>query len=188
MLSLLARPGERSVRLRRVALLLAEGFEPRSLRSLQRALRLAGARPQCVGLQAGSFRAEGGGLMLAEATVESSPSALWDAVVLPAGAAAQAALARSPAVVRFVQDQYRHGKPILQLGADHGLMARLGLPPVLPDGRSDPALLRRADGGDEVGQRRLVRDFLEALALPRRFDRGPACPPRPEAPVLAAAG
>jgi putative intracellular protease/amidase len=188
MLSLRARPGERSVRLRRVALLLAEGFEPRSLRALQRALRLAGARPQCVGWQAGSFRAEGGGLMLAEASVESSPSALWDAVVLPAGAAAQAALARSPAVVRFVQDQYRHGKPILQLGADHGLIARLGLPPVLPDGRSDPALLRRADGDDELGQRRLVRDFLEALALPRRFDRGPAGAPRPEAPVLAAAG
>jgi catalase len=182
MLSMLARPGERSVRLRRVALLLAEGFEPRSLRSLQRALRLAGARPQCVGVQAGSFRAEGGGLMLAEASVESSPSALWDAVVLPAGAAAQAALARSPAVVRFVQDQYRHGKPILQLGGDHGLLARLGLPPVLPDGRSDPALLRRADADGELGQRRLVRDFLEALALPRRFDRGPACEPLPEPP------
>ena len=186
MLSLLARPGERSVRLRRVALLLAEGFEPRSLRSLQRALRLAGARPQCVGVQSGSFCAEGGGLMLAEASVESSPSALWDAVVLPAGAAAQAALARSPAVVRFVHDQYRHGKPILQLGGDHGLLARLGLPPVLPDGRSDPALLRRADADEELGQRRLVRAFLEALALPRRFDRGPACAPRPEAPALAA--
>jgi catalase len=188
MLSLLARPGERSVRLRRVALLLAEGFEPRTLRSLQRALRLAGARPQCVGVQAGSFRAAGGGLMQAEASVESSASALWDAVVLPAGAEAQAALAHSPAVVRFVQDQYRHGKPILQLGGDHGLLARLGIPPVLPDGRSDPALLRRADADEELGQRRLVRAFLEALALPRRFDRGPACTPRPEmtAPANAA--
>jgi putative intracellular protease/amidase len=188
MLSLLARPGERSVRLRRVALLLAEGFEPLSLRSLQRALRLAGARPQCVGVQAGSFCAEGGGLMLAEASVESSSSALWDAVVLPAGDAAQAALARSPAVVRFVQDQYRHGKPILQLGGDHGLLARLGIPPVLPDGRSDPALLRRSDADGELGQRRLVRAFLEALALPRRFDRGPACEPRPEPPMLLASG
>jgi hypothetical protein len=84
--------------------------------------------------------------------------------------------------VRFVQDQYRHGKPILQLGGDHGLLARLGLPPVLPDGRSDPALLRRADADGELGQRRLVRDFLEALALPRRFDRGPACEPLPEPP------
>ena len=187
MLSLRARPGERSVRLRRVALLLADGFEPQRLRSLQRVLRLAGARPQCVGVRAGSFRAEGGALVLAEASVESSPSALWDAVVLPAGAAAQAALARSPAVVRFVQDQYRHGKPILQLGGDQGLLARLGLPPVLPDGRSDPALLRSPEAGDELGQRRLVRAFLEALALPRRFDRGPACAARPEAPAYAAA-
>jgi catalase len=139
-----------------------------------------------VGVQAGSFRAEGGALVLAEASVESSPSALWDAVVLPGGAAAQAALVRSPAVVRFVQDQYRHGKPILQLGGDHGLMARLGLPPVLPDGRSDPALLRSLDADDELGQRRLVRAFLEALALPRRFDRGPACAPWPDAAVPAA--
>lgn len=186
LLSLLARPGERSVRLRRVALLLAEGFEPRSLRSLQRVLRLAGARPQCVGVQAGAFCAEGGGLMLAEASVESAPSVLWDAVVLPAGAAAQAALARSPAVARFVQEQYRHGKPILQLGGDQGLLARLGIPPVLPDGRSDPALLRRVGGDDELDQRRLVRAFLEALALPRRFDRGPACVPRPEPPGVPA--
>jgi hypothetical protein len=175
MLSLLARPGARSVRLRRVALLLAEGFEPESLRSLQRALRLAGARPQRVGMQAGAFRAVGGGLVLAEASIESSPSVLWDAVVLPAGAEAQAALARSPAVARFVQAQYCHGKPILQLGGDQGLLARLGIPPVLPDGRPDPALLRRPGGGDELSTRQLIRAFLEALALPRRFDRGPAC-------------
>ena len=189
MLSLWARPGERSVRLRRVALLLADGVEPASLRALQRALRLAGARPQRVGLQPGAFRAEGGGLMLAEASVQASPSVLWDAVVLPAGAVAQAALARSPEAVRFVQEQYRHGKPILQLGPDLGLLARLGLPPVLPDGRSDPALLRSVDGGSEPGRRRLLRAFLEALALPRRFDRGPACLPRlgPSVPVAAVA-
>jgi catalase len=125
--------------------------------------------------------------MQVEASVESAPSVLWDAVVLPAGPAAQAALARSPAVARFVQEQYRHGKPILQLGGDQGLLARLGIPPVLPDGRSDPALLRRVGAEGEIDQRRLVRAFLEALSLPRRFDRGPACMPRAEAGLQSSA-
>jgi putative intracellular protease/amidase len=177
MLSLMARPGARSVRLRRVAILLAEGFEGDSMRALQRALRLAGARPQCVGMHAGAFRATHGGLVLAEASLESSPSVLWDAVVLPAGQQAQAALAGSPEVARFVQAQYRHGKPILQLGRDHGLLARLGIPPVLPDGRSDPAVVRRTDASNAHATRQAIRAFLEALSLPRRFDRGPACEP-----------
>lgn len=173
-LSLLAQPGERSIRMRRVALLLADGFEPRSLARVQRALRRAGAQVRCVGAQAGEVRAAGGAAAAAVAGIAAWPSVLWDAVVLPGGAAAQAALARAPAARRFVAAQYRHGKPILLLGADHGLLARIGIPPALPDGRPDPALVRPdAYVGGGAAQRRQVAAFIEALALPRRFDREP---------------
>ncbi|WP_284616690.1 catalase [Aquabacterium humicola] len=185
-LSLLARPGERSVRMRRIALLLADGFESRSLRAVQRALSAAGAQVHCVGTRAGALWSAAGDFTAVELSIELAPSALWDAVVLPEGARAQSALAHSDEARRFILAQYRHGKPILQLGPDNNLLARLGISRALPDGRVDPALVTRprgdaAEAAATIALRRQISAFLEALSLPRRFEREPD--PAPLIPV-----
>lgn len=185
-LSLLARPGERSVRMRRIALLLADGFESRSLRAVQRALSAAGAQVHCVGTRAGALWSAAGDFTAVELSIELAPSALWDAVVLPEGVQAQSALAHSDEARRFILAQYRHGKPILQLGPDNGLLARLGISRALPDGRVDPALVTRprgdaAEAAATIALRRQISAFLEALSLPRRFEREPD--PAPLIPV-----
>ncbi|NRF68194.1 catalase [Aquincola sp. S2] len=182
-LSLLARPGERSVRMRRIAMLLADGYETHSLRAVQRALSAAGAQVQCVGPRAGAVWSAGGDYTSVELSIDLAPSALWDAVVLPEGSRAQAALARSDDARRFILAQYRHGKPILQLGPGNGLLVRLGIPRALPDGRVDTSLVLRPQGDVDAANltRRQISAFLEALSLPRRFDRVPE--PAPLIPV-----
>ncbi len=66
---------------------------------------------------------------------------LFDAVVLPDGAAAIKALAKDGHTLEFVKDQYRHCKTILALGASVQLLQKIGISQTLPSGVHDPGLL-----------------------------------------------
>jgi len=149
-LSLLSRPGHTGIRTRRVALLVAEGVDAGTAREIYGVLLHKGAQPRMVGGRLGKVRTgvatHGHGAIDVELTFETGPSVIYDAVVLPGGDAASAALAQDPRVVEFVRDQYRHGKPILALGAGALIVDAAGLPRQLPDGGNDPGLIVAANG------------------------------------------
>lgn len=50
--------------------------------------------------------------------MDTAPGPVWDAVVVPAEAEEMPTLSTSTLAVNFVQDIYRHCKPILVLGAE----------------------------------------------------------------------
>jgi catalase len=121
-LSLRHFPGDGSARGLRVALLVADGVEGASLRAIYDALAHAQAAPRFVGVRLGKVTCDGGEKIEVEATLETMPSALWDAVVLPVGALADARLADVGQAVEFIKDQYRHCKPMLALGSESLLL------------------------------------------------------------------
>jgi catalase len=139
-LSLLSRPGDGSIRGRRVALLVAEGADGASLRAVHAALARAEAVPRFVGVRLGSVQPAAGELIHVEISLEAAPSALWDAVVLPDGEIAAQALAELGQVKEFVKDQYRHCKPMLVLGHSSLILAQAGIDTQLPDGSPDPGI------------------------------------------------
>ena len=106
--------------------------------------------------------------------MEVAPSVLWDAVVVPADAAAQAAFARDMDAKDFIGQQYRHCKAMLMLG-DGGaeLLAAVGLPVELQDGRPDPGIVmagttsRSADTASSAG----IETFIAAVAHHRHPER-----------------
>jgi catalase len=165
-LSLFARPGEDSLRGRRVALLVAPGGEDAGLATLHQSLIDAGVMARHVGSRLGTLTLAGGSTLEVEATVESMPSVLWDAMVLVADGASQALLERDALLQDFIREQYRHCKPLLIVGDAAPVLAQLGIPAALPDGSDDPGLLLAAACDDAVGQR-----FLTALARHRHFER-----------------
>ncbi|MDQ2821132.1 MAG: catalase [Pseudomonadota bacterium] len=142
-LSLLARPGHTGVRTRRVALLVADGVDAGAARAVYALLLQKGAQPRMVGARLGKVIAAADVHAAAHApidveiTVDTGPSVTYDAVVLLGGAG----LSKDPRVLDFVRDQYRHGKPILALGAGEQLLDVAGLPRMLPDGSADPGLI-----------------------------------------------
>jgi catalase len=99
-----------------------------------------------------------------EITLETGPSVLFDAVVIPGGEAAAALAALGPAL-EFIKDQYRHCKPILALGSGADLLEAAGIPRSLPNGDDDPGLLHAVDV-DEV-----AADFIAAIAKHRHLER-----------------
>jgi catalase len=164
-LSLLARPGDGSIRTRRIALLVADGVEGNSLRAVHEALRAEGAVPRYVGAKLGQCTTLDGEAIDVEVTLETSPSVLYDALVLPNGEAAVDALQAVGQAPEFIKDQYRHCKTILALGAGRRLLEKAMIPRELPQGGADPGILLGNDA------RRAARDFIAAVARHRHWER-----------------
>jgi catalase len=163
-LSLFARPGDGSIRTRRIAILVADGVDD-GVRPLQAGLLEEGAVARFVGVKLGTAATAGGESIDVEVTLETAPSVLFDAVVVPGGRGAVDTLAVLGHAREFVKDQYRHYKPILAIGAGADLLTEAGIPLALPSGEPDPGLLVRD------GTRDALPEFVAAIAKHRHFER-----------------
>jgi catalase len=161
-LSLTYRPGEGGIRGRKIAILVANGVEAASVATAEKALANAGAVTKRVAARLGAVAAADGGALGVDATFETMPSVLFDAVALPDGAGAADELAALGQALEFLKDQYRHCKAILILGEGRRLAAAAGLP--LSD-KSDWAMARD------------LRGFVAAVGKHRNWDRA-TDPPR----------
>jgi catalase len=168
-LSLLARPGRGDVAGRKIAILVASGVDGEGALAVHRALTEAGSVPRLVAARLGPAESGTGDPLEPDATLETMPSCLFDAVVVPDGEASARALSSLGHAVEFVKDQYRHCKAILALGAGRALLEKAGVP-IAAD---DPALIvvPAAKGGAGT------KAFLAALAKHRNWDRAMDPPP-----------
>ena len=163
-LSLRARPGDGSVRARRVAILVADGVEGQVLRTLADRLLAAGAVPRFVGARLGDVTSQSGDQIAVDVSMEATPAVLYDAVVLPDGPEAINGLSIDGRTLEFVKEQYRHCKPILVLGAATELLKRAGISDRLSSGTPDPGIVLGSSEG-------VIDAFMRALAKHRHFDR-----------------
>jgi catalase len=169
-LSLTALPGEGGIRTRKVAILIADGVAGASIADINNKLAQAGAVARLVGTRLGTFRSAEGAEVEADASLENSPSVLFDGLVLPEGAAAAEALAQSGQALEFLKDQYRHCKTILVPPASAVLLEKAGI---------SAAAGEEADGGLIHGAEAAkgATAFLKALARHRHFERFKDPPP-----------
>src|ERR1700677_2558129 len=140
-LSLLALPGDAGIATRKIAIFIANGVEGESITAMMDALSEAGAVVRLVGSRLGTVASEAGETFEVDATLENSPSVLFDALVLPDGTEAVENLARDGHTLEFLKDQYRHCKTILALGAASMLLEKAGISRELPTGAEDPGLI-----------------------------------------------
>ena len=169
-LSLFARPGDGSIRTRRVAILVADGCEGAALVALADRLTNEGAVSRFVSTTLGSVQPTAGDDIEVDVSLEAAPAVLYDALVLPDGSEAIDALLGDGRVLEFIKDQYRHCKPILALGAGEQLLKACGIDTALTDGQPDPGLIVASDASASG-------NFIMAMAKHRHFARE-ADPPR----------
>ncbi len=156
-LSLMARPGDGGIATRKVAIMITDGINAEAVASVHSALTKAGAVTRFLGVRLGSVRSVEGTGVEADATLENSPSVLFDGVVLPDGAQG---LAKSGQAVEFIKDQFRHCKTILVMGASVALLEKAGIPLENPD----PGLLLTEKAASP-------KAFMAALAKHRHIER-----------------
>jgi catalase len=164
-LSLFARPGDGSIRTRRVAILVADGCEGSPLIELADRLTNACAVPRFVSTTLGSIQPASGDAIEIDVSLGAAPAVLYDALVLPDGIEAINTLRVDGRTLEFIKDQYRHCKPILAAGAGTQLLDACGIDTSLPDGHPDPGLIVATDVGAAAG------DFIAAIAKHRHFAR-----------------
>ena len=179
-LSLFARPGEQGVAGLRVAVLVTPGADLPALREAYRVLADAGALPRFIGLQLGRTPADEGAAIEAEGSIEALPGMLWDGVVAPCGPAAAAAVAENGELAEFLKLPYRHGKPLLFIGAEPAaLLAVLGIPLASSGEAVDPGLVLAGAlpagtppaSAPALGTGEAVEAFVQALTRRRHFER-----------------
>ena len=166
-LSLMFRPGEQGIRARKIALLVADGVDGASLMGVHRALAAEGAVPKLIAPRIGEVKTSKGVALKADASFETEPGFLFDALVLPDGQEAAMALCKDILAIEFIRNQYRHCKAILVLGTSKALIARAEIPDALADGTSDPGIVFSANGKHEDA----IKTFFKAIQKHRHFER-----------------
>jgi catalase len=161
-LSLFARPGDGSIRARRIAILVADGCDGSPLVALASRLTAEGAVPRFVSTTLGEIESSSGDAIEIDVSLEAAPSVLYDAMVLPGGAGAVDRLRADGRTLEFIKDQYRHCKPLLAFGDGARLLDACGI----PRDEADPGLLVAAAGATDVADQ-----FVAALARHRHFVR-----------------
>jgi len=166
-LSLTALPGDGGIATRKIAIFMADGIDGGPITALMGALNKAGAVVRLLGSRLGTVKSAEGDNFEVDATLENSPSVLFDALVLPDGDEAIAALSKEGQALEFLKDHYRHCKTILVLGAASRLLEKAGIESNLPSGEADAGLLIDED----------AQAFISAVAK-HRHPRRDSDPPK----------
>jgi catalase len=162
------RPEAKTIATRRVAVLVAPGVEVGALRAVQQALHEAHASCRLLADRLGSVATASGQQLAVEHTFCTQSSVLFDAVLVPGGAASAAALAACAQAVRFVIEAYRHGKPIAVIGEGMQLLAPLGLHHAAEAAKVPGVVVGT---NDPPARAQLAREFVAALARHRHWTR-----------------
>jgi catalase len=162
-LSLFARPGDGTIKTRRIAIIIADGVTG-DVEDIAERLAAEGAVPIFLGSRLGRVKTTSGTTIEIGASLDVAPPVVFDAMVLPDGEAATAALSTNGRALEFLKDQYRHCKPILLLGTSLRLLDAVGIPAKLPSGQPDTGLIT-GDANQTIDR------FIEAIAMHRHFAR-----------------
>jgi catalase len=162
-LSLMAHPGDGSIVTRKVAILIAQGVQTGAVEVLLKALLSAGAVVRLLGIRLGAYAGTDGVAIEVDATLENSPSVLFDGLVLPAGITGLAGCGQA---IEFIREQYRHCKTVLALGDAAALLIEAGIEPV----ESAPGLIVANAGAASA------KAFIDALGRHRHPGRDQSLP------------
>ncbi|NDZ13189.1 catalase HPII [Variovorax sp. WS11] len=165
--------GDGSIKTRQVAILAMDGIDSASLKPIREALEQAGAQCKVVGPRLGTVTSASRRQLEVDATFQNTPSVMFDAVLVPAGAPGAEALAHNGDAVHFVLEAFKHCKAVCTVGEGVQLLATLGIG---GDAKAYPAGVVVASTpttnlGDNTAALKIAHDFIAAIAKHRHWDR-----------------
>ncbi|MEP6818665.1 MAG: catalase [bacterium] len=113
-----------TIKTRKVAVLLADGFDDAAVAEMSKALLTAGAVPKTVATHLGMVTGADGAQLKVDCSFLTGASVLFDAVYIPGGDASVAALLREAEAGEFLREAYKHCKAIAASGAGVGFLAK----------------------------------------------------------------
>jgi catalase len=155
------------IQTRKVAIVLGPGAELGAFKVIQQALLDAGAATRVVAAHLGTIASSSGQQVTVDHTFVAMPSVMFDAVLVPGGAAAAQALLKDGNAVHFVLEAFRHCKPLCLIGESVDILRSVGV--ALPDA---PAPAGVVIGTNEPTTRlQMAQDFVAAIGRHRHWGR-----------------
>lgn len=144
----------------KIALLGGEGSDAKQLKAVQLQLAAAGVLGEFIASHAGTVEDSVGGEVKVNRAAPNAPSVIYDGAIVLGGASA-IALASSGLAIHFINEAYRHGKPVGFIGEGRKLLEACDI-----GGEGG------ADIGIFVGEAKAVADSVtSALLRPRFYSR-----------------
>jgi catalase len=168
-----------------IAALVAPGVAGRELAAVRKTLEAAGAKVEIVAPALGMVATVDGTPLEATKSLLTVKSVLFDAVLVPGGADSVGTLGANPDARDFVDEAYKHFKPIGALGEGVELLRAAGIgdemlaPPDRRNGKPGSRLGVVIGGGSDM--RAFAEQFSGAVAQHRHWARADAGRPVPEA-------
>jgi len=164
-----------SIKSRKIAFLVADGADGNEVTLVKAALLAGGAQVDVVAKALGPVTSAEGSAIAVDKSLLTVDSVMYDAVYVPGGKASVASLKTQRAAATFVQEAFRHCKPIGASGDGVDLLTAADV--------EDIALSDAKSGGDLVADRGVItargasalgsftKKLIEAIAQHRHWDR-----------------
>jgi catalase len=164
-----------SIKSRRIAVLAAPGVRSADVAHIKAALEAEGALAEIVSTTLGMIATEEGGTLEAKKTLLTAGSIMYDAVFVAGGKASVEALVNEGDAIHFVNEAFKHAKPIGATGEGVDLLVASSIKGVTMAGGgkpdevvSDKGVVTVRAGAAASG---FAPGFVQAIAQHRHWDR-----------------
>ena len=161
-----------SILTRKIAMMVANGFDYPAVKRLQQDLADAGAICKLVAPHLGTVNTASGKQIPVDHTFTNMPSIMFDAVLIPGGASSVGVLCSMGDAVHFVLEAYKHCKTICAVNEGALMLASLGFShgknpeqPFVPTPGIILADIRKVLDGQ------VTIDLIAAMSVHRHWDR-----------------
>jgi catalase len=166
---------EPNIKTRKIAALVADGFDATALNAVRKALTAGGAQMKIIAPRLGAVKAADGSAIVPDFTLRNTASVLFDAVYVAGGEASGAALEGNADALHFVDEAFRHCKAIAATGAGREVLGAsyLGVKGAV-DTEGDRSSVVSVNGvvmGDDRQAAKVAAAFVAAIAAHRHWAR-----------------
>jgi catalase len=121
-----------SIKTRRIAVLVADGVEGAEVIRMQKALEAAGAKVKVIASRLGKVKGADGLSVEVDKSAITTASVEYDAVFISGGTASVETLKKDGDALHFIQEAYRHFKPVCAFKEGIELLKACGIDPTAP--------------------------------------------------------
>ncbi|CAN5800991.1 catalase HPII [soil metagenome] len=150
-----------SIKTRKIAALIADGFDGEALDAMKKALEAKGAMLKTVAPKLGAIKSANGKEVTADFSFLTAASVLFDAVYVPGGAASIEMLGGEADAYHFVNEAFRHCKAIAATGEGVDFVGDT----FVSRAKDDEGVILGEKAGKVAG------DVIAAIAQHRNWDR-----------------
>ncbi len=156
-----------TIQTRKVAVLMADGFDDDGYRSMSQALLTAGAIPAIVAPRLGVIAGANGTELKVDFSFLTASSVLFDAVFVAGGEQSANSVSAVPEAAEFILEAFKHCKTIGGAGEGATVVQSLVAAHVVPADQLEGLIL------DAEASTNLAPAFIEAMAQHRHWSREP---------------